>query len=377
MTWLIASRSRAGKFANIRHELLGEFVRYCTILRLKTLLEQWGIIGCDGEYSVGKKSLGYRICDDAAESEVVQYAITSRTCLKRLGEKPRQQLLPKTDLQRWLCDCLLRTRMDEPAARHIANNLAPKHRLRAHASIDWFTQGWLWFKPDNFGRIHTNVTNLKRELRPTLHFGDGEPLVEIDIRCSQPTMLYGMLPKDAREATDSLAYLELCRSGELYTVVGAGMSRGEAKGAFFHFLYSHQVEPEDLVRKPLQDPARELARRHRFAIDRIMASRFPTISRFIKQTKRMRGHKRFSHQMQRRESQIIIAGVCGRTWKDKPGVSILTIHDSLITGEPTARYIHTTVKETLHQSGINATTTTKTLAPPSNQRKHAASALHI
>jgi hypothetical protein len=64
-------------------------------------------------------------------------------------------------------------------------------------------------------------------------------------------------------------------------------------------------------------------------------------------------------------------------WKENPDASILTIHDSLITTEPNIRQTHAIFDETLRQSGIDATTTTKTITVPTNQRKHAASALHI
>ena len=250
--------------------------------------------------------------------------------------------------------------MDERAARHIADELSPDCRLHAHASIDWFKKGWLWFKPDGHGRVHTNVTNLKRELRPTLHFRNGETLVELDIRCSQPTLLYGMLPKGARAATDALEYLELCRSGDLYAALAGDMLRDDAKRAFFHFLYSYPVETHGRRRRIHSDPVKERARCRRDAVGRLMAARFPTVNQFIVGTKRQRGHRGFSHEMQRLESGLVIDSVCGRLMRENPDISILTIHDSLLTNASSASKVQTTFDRTLQAMGIAATVSATT-----------------
>ena len=90
------------------------------------------------------------------------------------------------------------------------------------------------------------------------------------------------------------------------------MSRHEAKGAFFHYLYSWQENKGVRRMRVHADAAKQRKRLVRDAIAQIMATHFPTLSNFILQTKQMVGHKEFSHQMQRLESRLLIDGVCGQ-----------------------------------------------------------------
>ena len=56
-------------------------------------------------------------------------------------------------------------------------------------SIQAIIDGYLDFTVDDFaGRVHTNFSRLKRELKTHLRI-DGQRLIEIDIRNSQPTFL--------------------------------------------------------------------------------------------------------------------------------------------------------------------------------------------
>jgi hypothetical protein len=369
MACLIASRSTGASFRQNSYDLIAKFVRRPKILMLKQQLFDWRIIECDGKYSTRTKkpkSLGYRITESAAESPVIQYQVSSASCLNRLSKQSREcreSSRPRArieggDVHQWLWDCLRRTHMDEWDARIIADNLEPNRRWHAHVSIDWFVQRRLWFKQDRFGRVHTNITSLKKQLRPTLHFGNYERLVELDIRCSQPTLVYAMLPMTARSADDALEYLKLCRSGELYPALAGEIPRGKAKGAYFHYLYSWQESKHVRCTRTHQDEAKELARRLRYSIADAMAKQFPTVDEFILRTKRRLGHKGFSHEMQRLESRLLIDGVCGRTMRENPSTTLLTIHDSLLTDERSLQSVHSTFSQTLDEFGIDATITT-------------------
>ncbi|MBD3638341.1 MAG: hypothetical protein HUJ25_13395 [Crocinitomicaceae bacterium] len=63
-------------------------------------------------------------------------------------------------------------------------------------SIGWIESNRYWFKQDKFGkRLHTNITNLKSELRSNLLYDDSSKLVEVDIRNSQPYFSIPVLEK--------------------------------------------------------------------------------------------------------------------------------------------------------------------------------------
>src|SRR5262249_39191973 len=58
--------------------------------------------------------------------------------------------------------------------------------LRGHCERIASKDFWLYTDP--YGRVHTPITSLKRELRSCL-LVNGKPLVDIDLKCSQPLLL--------------------------------------------------------------------------------------------------------------------------------------------------------------------------------------------
>ena len=77
---------------------------------------------------------------------------------------------------------LQRVRIDADIC--FGNALHPAHQL----AVEHLRQQELWFTVDDFGRIHTNLTNLSKMLRQYLAV-DGERLVNIDISESQPLFM--------------------------------------------------------------------------------------------------------------------------------------------------------------------------------------------
>ena len=64
-------------------------------------------------------------------------------------------------------------------------------------SINLIKDKEFYIVPDNFGRVHTNITNLKTEARQFLYFKNSNiPLVNIDIKNSQPYFLSLLLNKE-------------------------------------------------------------------------------------------------------------------------------------------------------------------------------------
>lgn len=341
MVWFVAShRRRDNQFSNIHNAVLAQFLRPHIIKRVREQLVEQQIVECDGVYLKGQKSFGYRISDRATESEVIPYQAVSATFRERLCQQPCDNVVTKTDVHRWLVKGVRRVEIDEAVARAIAVQLPQKSQLSAHTSIDWLVSRRVRFKPDKYGRVHSVVTSMNRQLRRTLHFGDDQSLVEFDIRCSQPFLLYAMLSDDLRQAIDALEFLDLCRSGDLYEALTGNMTRDDAKEAFFHFLFAWPTDPSNGRMRPNEDSKKERARQCRNNIARTMAARFPSINGFIDKAKRQHGgHKRFSHQMQRLESGLVIDGVCGQLMQLFPTMPLLTIHDSLLVAESDAKEV--------------------------------------
>jgi DNA-binding MarR family transcriptional regulator len=87
--------------------------------------------------------------------------------------------------------------------------------LQAIIDGDWFVH-----RPDVLSRVHTNLTNLKREFRELLRY-DNKPFIELDIRNSQPLIASIIIReywtrKSKTIPPDIIIYQQDCEAGIFY-----------------------------------------------------------------------------------------------------------------------------------------------------------------
>ena len=198
-------------------------------------------------------------------------------------------------------------------------------------------------------RFHSNVTNMKRELRPYLRV-NGKPLLNIDIKNSQPylsTIILTFPSKIislAKNTTFSMTlqslkvshnedvkkYIKLVADGQFYEYLiqefareGIKLTRSEAKVQVLRILFA-----------PNRLPKNEVNRNCRL----IFKKCFPTVHRiFSKVRGRDQGTKfensnRFAILLASIESFLMLDVILKRIYKEHPGVIAITIHDSIMTG---------------------------------------------
>lgn len=211
-------------------------------------------------------------------------------------------------------------------------------------------------KRDNTSRrFHSNITNMSKDLRNFLRV-DGKPLVNIDIKNSQPylsTLLFthpervACFAKDEQlakllkeikipKSRDIDHYIELVTSGRIYEFLmaeflkeGLILTRKETKRQVLRTLYAKNWKPKNEVNRH----ARE-----------IFTQRFPTVHRIFSKIRGRRkigedgniynkfvNYKRFAILLQRIESHLVLDVIMKRIYKELPGVFAMTIHDSILT----------------------------------------------
>ena len=108
-----------------------------------------------------------------------------------IRRKLKRRNLLKLAVEKWLFGKLDEVEMDEPDDEEllrIAEGDAAKAKTYRE-SVEAVRNGEWWMDSDpKTGRLFSNLTNLKRELRGHLRV-EGQGLVEIDIKNSQPTFL--------------------------------------------------------------------------------------------------------------------------------------------------------------------------------------------
>jgi hypothetical protein len=144
---------------------------------------------CDGDYSEGEKSFGYRMSDALEAQRTVRTALSDAGLVTRIKavEKRDSRHYTKAHrhLRRWLNETSVAVGAID-AAEAISETEAAKESNVW--SIRMLMEGDFTFSTCHYGRVHTNITRLHRPLRSFLRIG-GERLVNLDIANSQPLFL--------------------------------------------------------------------------------------------------------------------------------------------------------------------------------------------
>jgi hypothetical protein len=119
------------------------------------------------------------------------------------------------------------------------------------------------------------------------------------------------IPGDLRQFAQRTA------NGEFYEafMVDGRWTRDELKPRVFQIIYGHKGVMQNAE------------------LSRTFEAIFPTAYGMLLKLKAEKGHKWVGTELQRRESGVIIKGVCNRLRVEHPDVPVVTVHDSLMTTE--------------------------------------------
>jgi len=187
-------------------------------------------------------------------------------------------------------------------------------------SISSINDGNLFFRYSNTnGRIDTNLTNLKAELK---QFINTPNLYQIDIVNSQPFILSHLLnsplcssfldKKELEKYTDwtSAGIFYEMFEREYFNKTSNVLTRKQIKDLMFCIFYSKNGS---YIKEK-----------------NIFKSIFPTIMKFIDEQKKDK-HNEFSIRLQKIESKICINIICKEL--DKENIKYYTIHDAWLVDE--------------------------------------------
>jgi len=223
-----------------------------------------------------------------------------------------------------------------------------------------------WFKPDQYGRVHTNLTNLKSEYRSRLRV-NGKPLVSFDLVNSQPYFLGLLICQSFCSSVFDKSSFSSFFLNSLYSESNLDQSYIQPPPSF-HYVQPavDQSEWKRLFTRANHDPERvaglrdyldlvckgklydELSqhcpsRNRKQLKERLFRTvffgktiqssfqeRFPLVSEFIRLFKK-KDHRHLAQTLQRLESKVVIHQICNAVHEADPNIPILTIHDSILT----------------------------------------------
>jgi hypothetical protein len=319
--------------AKILHNILGgDYKKYLQFLLANEIIES------DNQYITGQKSKGYRLTEKYRKQKFQQEQITNYNIIENVEMfQAEQENKIKLNQHRYIYDCLQQIKIDAEGARnYIEQNIYDNEEYSSYnISVDLIESKSFFFTVDSTaGRVHNNITNLSRNLRPFLRYNN-EKLVEIDIANSQPFLFnilinnYGTYNNNLRgiydtnsilsyvtsKKTDILIYRDTTSSGKFYEYLMDNLEiyedRSEFKVRFFKKVFYSKENPYYINEE-----------RKRFT------ELFPNVSQIISYYKKD-DYRNLAISLQRAEAEIMINKVVPKLAAN--GIYALTIHDSILT----------------------------------------------
>lgn len=387
-------------FINMNAEKMQEF-NHNYKLYLDHLLKH-GFIRTDMKYIPGSKSKAYLINDyKKHQAEVARIPVTDFVIKKKkraefqIDQKNNQKTEKKHNhMTKWFNSKL---KIDAESAIKMIEEMYPEQtggirgtrkgkpsdwakRYKAIYAINKFAnQEFYYSVDDNVGRFHSNLTNIKREIRNFITY-DGQKLVNVDIKNSQPLFSTLLLHKSFfKKQTSTLnfysfpSFLQLLlptfssntsnhysittiimlveslkkltnkgfgeyenyvNSGDFYKKLADAVypqlsyDKQKMKTMIFTILFSNNRYMGQEGAKPKRD-----FKRH-----------FPNVYEVFRLIKK-NNHRALAHLLQRIESNIIIGEVASRIAKECPNLPFFTIHDSVATTIGNEQYVAKIIKE--------------------------------
>ncbi|MDB9754708.1 hypothetical protein OAB20_00280 [Winogradskyella sp.] len=368
-------------------------------------LLDYGLIKSDKKYIVGEKCFGYLIqgypTHKATVKEVpVQSFVMKKNRAKDFNEKKIKLKLTEKkypNLTKWFNSKLV---IDVEKATNKVEELFPEQtgsirgkrkgkpsiwnqRFKAIYSIHKFAKQEFYYSvDDNVGRFHSNLTNIKKEVRNYITY-DSQKLVNIDIKNCQPllsTLLFNinfyknnsqiiniyniptcnlllsntftsysssiiMLVKTIQKTDNEKIkeYVDMINTGEFYKKISDKLypnmpfDKQKIKEMIFTVFFSNN-------RFIGQTEAKS---------KRAFKDNFLEIYKLFKQIK-VANHRALAHILQRIESELIIQKVSKRIFLEKPDLPIFTIHDSVATTVGNEDYVSSILMEEAKKlTGLN------------------------
>jgi len=184
---------------------LREVIPDRVIKPLKDALWDSGVIDCDGHYIEGHKSHGYKLGEEVCDDRIVQVPISTQATANKITKIRRSQdRKVRLDVHCWLRSKFRDLSIDLPAAME---ELSGHHDFESvKIPVEEIADKDIAFSVCRFGRVHTPLTRLSRRVRRYLTV-EGERLVNLDIKNSQPLFLALLMMNYRRRGNKTFGYI--------------------------------------------------------------------------------------------------------------------------------------------------------------------------
>lgn len=363
---------------------ISRFVLNKTIKNYKDYIEylkNCKIIEEDKNYIVGKKSRGIRFTNNY-QTPITPIKVTDWALIKNIVYLRRHYDFSETTKLNFLKKNFEKLNVDIKGAIKYLKNLYKKDirvgnkfpRIAFNSRLlpicKLFSKDNILFFVDNTsGRLHTNLTQLKSELRKFVKY-DGKVLYSIDLSNSQPFLMQSLLDSELFVKNNMEQKIKNVSPSEDVNLIKKLISKNANKedvklfkkivsnGQFYEnfteiLLVTGELEhiPKEEVRDFVKNItfssifSKNASIRYNNAVV-LFKKTFPNVYKIISKIKKER-HATLAIILQRLESELFLQKCCKIINEEKPGIPIFTIHDSIITTKENIEYVKSIIEKVL------------------------------
>lgn len=267
-------------------------------------------------YSTGRHSRIYKITDKTKNSITYIEKQIPQKLKNKINDSKLKTNTVEDHIKIKLITDLLKVNIDKVNAIKWLDeqNLDDRSDIINRTSILKVNNKELFYTFDVYGRLHTNFTTLKKDIRNNFLTINGEKLKEIDITNSQPFFLYLLMKKEGfNKFTD---FDKDVLNGTIYDKLSEyeNISRNEAKLKVYSVLFG----------------------RNRDNTKSNMSFKFfyPKVYKWIKEFKlKHKDYKVVAQMLQKIESKFIFNNLINEIILYNKNIPIITIHDAVLIPE--------------------------------------------
>jgi hypothetical protein len=288
-------------------------------------LEQVGFIDMISNYRVGYKAKTYALTSDVSKGHCIRVKCTDNVYMKKWRDyklshmdEPSGYQKELDPVRKSLIEDLYFIKLDFEKAARLLNNYYDIGCLRLSQyrknqySIESIADESFFWSFDKFGRMHTNFTVLKKNIRSNCLTIHGEQIEELDIPNAQPLFLAIILKESGFSDSDELdRFVNAVRKGEFYEdfMNEADITRNDAKKLIFKVFFGKSIHCWH---------------------NNIFKKIYPKIYRWISEYKyKINDYRALSWELQKIESTLMFDNIVKDIKKEDPKTVLFTVHDSV------------------------------------------------
>ena len=353
----VLNKKYNNSFVPLKTEYLRKIISERKCLLIKQSLIDSGDILTDGHWIRGAKAIGYMLSDKFDEIPYKKIEVTNKRLEKKLTlSGVMHKVVTKTDEHKHLVKYLKQLTINYDQALSCVEFGIVKNSL----SMDMLRDGTWFFTPDDYGRVHSNISNLNSCLRSCIRWNN-KCLVNIDICNSQPLFL-GVILYDFYVNNCKLLSFILPPPSSLYRIPCDILPQDVED--FIHLveigkIYEYIANVAGVEVKNRKKFKQKIFSEILFCEDKgwvseysnLFESLFPNVYNFIVELKKG-DYADLAKLLQQVESNFMIDGVVGRCMREYPEMPVFTIHDSIMTTEEYVETLQNIMLEEFAKLGV-------------------------